>query len=198
MKPSHILPLVVSSAAAIFASTSPAHALDFNWTLSTDNGTFGGTITGLQDNSINAASQFSVTLTNYSGGTLNVPLGQYQYNYGNSAGLSVQNGQIVDTSGGVGYWYGFLTTNFNDALVFNALVFNGSSNSYGHVTGFGTGVYNTPQSDTGGTIIFTAAGTTAVPFDIPGGATIPSVGTLLALGAMRKAKKNLAVKGNRS
>jgi hypothetical protein len=34
----------------------------------------------------------------------------------------------------------------------------------------------------------------AVPFDIPGGATIPSVGALLALGAMRKARKSIASK----
>jgi hypothetical protein len=35
----------------------------------------------------------------------------------------------------------------------------------------------------------------AVPFDnIPGGATIPAVGSLLALGAMRKVKKSIASK----
>ena len=33
---------------------------------------------------------------------------------------------------------------------------------------------------------------TPVPFDIPGGATIPAVGGLLALGLMRKARKSLA------
>ncbi len=34
----------------------------------------------------------------------------------------------------------------------------------------------------------------SVPFDIPGGATIPAIGSLLALGAMRKARKSLASK----
>ncbi|WP_143046363.1 hypothetical protein [Trichormus sp. NMC-1] len=33
-----------------------------------------------------------------------------------------------------------------------------------------------------------------VPFDIPGGATIPVAGSLLALGAMRKVKKSIALK----
>lgn len=35
---------------------------------------------------------------------------------------------------------------------------------------------------------------TAVPFDIPGGATIPTVGSLIALGAMRKVRKTIASK----
>ncbi|MEA5578944.1 hypothetical protein [Anabaena sp. UHCC 0451] len=39
-----------------------------------------------------------------------------------------------------------------------------------------------------------ATQSTPVPFDIPGGATIPTVGSLLALGAMRKVKKRLAAK----
>lgn len=37
-------------------------------------------------------------------------------------------------------------------------------------------------------------GTTPVPFDIPGGATIPTVGSLFALGAMRIVKKKMALK----
>ncbi|MEA5576932.1 hypothetical protein [Anabaena sp. UHCC 0451] len=39
-----------------------------------------------------------------------------------------------------------------------------------------------------------ATAATPVPFDIPGGATIPTVGSLIALGAMRKVKKSLALK----
>jgi hypothetical protein len=31
--------------------------------------------------------------------------------------------------------------------------------------------------------------TSAVPFDIPGGATIPALGSVLALGVMRKGRK---------
>ncbi|MBD2569571.1 hypothetical protein [Anabaena lutea] len=43
-------------------------------------------------------------------------------------------------------------------------------------------------------ITFTASPTAAVPFNIPGGATIPTVGSLFALALMRKAKKSLASK----
>ncbi|MBD2567702.1 hypothetical protein [Anabaena lutea] len=43
-------------------------------------------------------------------------------------------------------------------------------------------------------ITFTASASAAVPFDIPGGATIPTVGSLFALALMRKAKKRLAAK----
>ncbi|WP_373528405.1 DVUA0089 family protein [Nostoc sp.] len=39
---------------------------------------------------------------------------------------------------------------------------------------------------------YTVINSAAVPFDIPGGATIPAVGGLLALGLMRKARKSLA------
>jgi hypothetical protein len=35
---------------------------------------------------------------------------------------------------------------------------------------------------------------TAVPFEVPGGATIPTVGSLFALGVMRSAKKRIAFK----
>jgi hypothetical protein len=44
------------------------------------------------------------------------------------------------------------------------------------------------------TVNFTASPSTPVPFDIPGGATIPTVGSLFALALMRKAKKRLAAK----
>jgi hypothetical protein len=143
---------------------------------------FSGTINGLQDNSTNSPSQFSVTLTNYSGGTFSVPLGTYNYNFGNSGGLKVLNGQIVDTdqTNGVEYWYGYL--NSTDSYAF---AFYGSSD-------FGTGYYQEAEGGIGGTIIYTAAA--SVPFDIPGGATIPAFGGLLALGAMRKARKSIASK----
>jgi hypothetical protein len=39
---------------------------------------------------------------------------------------------------------------------------------------------------------------TAVPFDIPGGATIPTMGGLFALGLMRQAKKKIALKNSLS
>jgi hypothetical protein len=40
------------------------------------------------------------------------------------------------------------------------------------------------------------ASVTSVPFDIPGGATIPTVGSILALGAMRQFKKRMIAKNS--
>ncbi|MFM2063349.1 MAG: hypothetical protein RLZZ507_3019 [Cyanobacteriota bacterium] len=51
---------------------------------------------------------------------------------------------------------------------------------------FGTVIY--------GPTLRQASGATPVPFDIPGGATIPTVGSLFALTLMRKAKKRMALK----
>ncbi|WP_143046518.1 hypothetical protein, partial [Trichormus sp. NMC-1] len=54
-----------------------------------------------------------------------------------------------------------------------------------------TSIWQEGLEDIIGTGVFNA---TPVPFDIPGGATIPTVGSLFALGLMRKAKKRLAAK----
>lgn len=67
------------------------------------------------------------------------------------------------------------------------------TSNYAPTSGSSYGVAGTWRFDT-----VTANGdtfsATPVPFDIPGGTTIPTVGSLLALGAMRKARKTIASK----
>ncbi|RUS98283.1 hypothetical protein DSM107003_13710 [Trichormus variabilis SAG 1403-4b] len=59
----------------------------------------------------------------------------------------------------------------------------------------GTGnLFTFNNSGFAGTTYSQISAPTAVPFDIPGGATIPTVGSLFALALMRKAKKSIASK----
>jgi hypothetical protein len=177
MKLSQILPLVVGSAAAgVFASTSPAHALDFNfsWTDSTNGYGVSGTVYGLVDNSTSAATQVF--------GQSNVPGDtgwMFTNPYSGFNSFTVTNGTITS--------YLWLSDQNNQRM---QLVSPNSGNGgyHGYYTFGGTEVttYFSSEPNFGQTA--------AVPFDIPGGATIPSVGALLALGAMRKARKSIASK----
>lgn len=75
---------------------------------------------------------------------------------------------------------GFSTASDTFAIYFSGGLTNIWQEGFGDI--IGTGVFNaTPNA-------------TPVPFDIPGGATIPTVGSLFALGLMRQAKKRLAAK----
>jgi hypothetical protein len=181
MKLSHILPLVVGSAAAgILASTSPAHALDFNFNFTGNDGnTVGGTIYGLEDNATSAASDVVVTSAS---NTLHSVVGsvfQFQSNTTNlfSNSFTVSNGVLTNAS------FDIRKEGLSLLLGNNSLGWN-----FYYTTDLSTANYN----GFSGAIYSPAAAT--VPFDIPGGATIPSVGALLALGAMRKARKSIASK----
>ncbi|WP_414529618.1 hypothetical protein [Nodularia chucula] len=57
------------------------------------------------------------------------------------------------------------------------------------------GFNNTPGTFTAS---FEFSNATPVPFDIPGGATIPTVGSLFALALMRKARKKMALKARKA
>ncbi len=182
--------------ASILSSTSPAHALTFgfqneynpaNWAF--NNNSTGGTV-----DTTNAPT--SITLTGGDNGTI----GNTDYT------ITAPDSGLV--SGNWNY-----TTLDVDGSAFDLLsyILNGAgtqlSNDGGSTSQSGTFSFSVVQGDVFGFRIFTidggggAASTTfssfsapsaAVPFDIPGGATIPAVGGLLALGLMRKARKSLA------
>jgi len=178
---SRILSLAIGSA-AVLASISPAQAL--TWTLNNvefvDNATASGTFD--YDATTNTYSNILITLSNTTGPDLA------------AAGLYTSSDTVTSAN------------NYLD-------VFNSSSNSYFRLTftqpltnsGGTVNIVNTPTlslaagSTYYGTANFsnsfggagtsaTVSSTTAVPFDIPYGATIPAFGSVLALGAMRKVR----------
>jgi len=185
MKLSHIIGVVVGSAAAgMLANTSPAHALDFNFTFTGTDGTVvNGTIDGLVNNTTNESAS-SVVVTSVSNSSYTSVVGLNWVNLGIlSNSFTVANGVITNANFASGsgvqklgldnYVVGFYQNYLQD--------------------GIGTETYNSALTVTlgfGGALYSSAS----VPFDIPGGATIPSVGALLALGAMRKARKSIASK----
>ncbi len=183
MKLSYILSLVVGS--VVLSSASSAQALDFNFSFTNDlglgsvDGTVEGTIYGLVDNDISSA--IDVIVTSYPAG-LDLPtsppspfsvfsLGSEIYN-----SFEVLNGVLVNAKLGI-TGSGFLFA-LNDSEGVNGLA--GISSSTYNNGGFGGATYTSA----------------AVPFDIPGGATIPTVGSLFALGLMRKAKQRMALKAS--
>jgi hypothetical protein len=180
MKLSRILPLVVGGAAALsVAFPQEAKALTFNWSFTpTSGGVVSGQVSGLNIGS-NPVSAATVTLTSSPG---NVGLGTY------SSGPGIRNQDwIVNADGNVtsASWFGSLS-GFDLFIGTNPLIVGGTT-YYPQLTNNNTLNYN--NQSTGA--VFTPA---TVPFDIPGGATIPTVGSLFALGLMRKAKKSLALK----
>jgi hypothetical protein len=173
MKLSHILPLVVGSAAAgILASTSPAHALTYNWTI---NWTGGGTYTGTFNGS-GTLNETSGTVTSLTGDINGSNITALDIN--NISGWGNTDQQYPVTNQGIG----FVTANGNQ---YSLIDISGTK----YLT-----EYSTANGNLWAEVGFDIPSGTPVPFDIPGGATIPSVGALLALGAMRKARKSLASK----
>jgi hypothetical protein len=187
MKLSHILPLVVGSVAAgVLASTSPSHALTWNL----NNVTFadGGTATGSfdYDTATNTYSNINITVTGplLGGGSFTFQDSNYWKEYDPSYIGSAFELPLVENleEGSAGVWLYNLVNGWGTASASNPGLT--MQTKYGLVMGdFSQMVAGTASSSSA-----------AVPFDIPGGATIPSVGALLALGAMRKARKNIASK----
>lgn len=183
MKLSRVLPLVgcMFTAVGILASTSPAHALAYTWSFEEQNN--------------NAAASGSGTFDLDSTGTL----------------ITAWDGQV----GGVTITSLFpanpSTSSFNSndnvyPLTSNGVSFATANNNYTlwlhsqdplnpapyELDVFDSSGTTTPSSSDFGA--FTTNAPSSVPFNIPGGATIPTVGSLLALGAMRKARKSIASK----
>ncbi len=190
-----ILPLFVGSAAAgVLAMTPPAHALTaLTWTANNITFADGGTLNGTFDWNGSAVTAVNLTVTgplyhNASGATnTSTTLGQFVYN-STAQVLTQSSTNIFFTSTGsfiVGNPYLQLTTNSGSFTSFNtpgASYIGGDLNiTYGTLAGT-TSSFNSGNS---GTL------TSNVPFNIPGGATIPTFGSLLALGAMRKARKSM-------
>ncbi|MEH2382764.1 MAG: hypothetical protein V7K27_28415 [Nostoc sp.] len=167
---------VTAAAVSIAAFPSSAHALDFNWSFSNVTGSTSGTVTGTVNGLVEGANSGGppavVTVTS-------APLAA-------SAGLGTytfSDGTFTVTGGNITFadWHGAFGSN-NLFLGTNA----GGGTYYPQLADTG---FNIANSNPGASVSFTSA---AVPFDIPGGATIPAVGGLLALGLMRKARKSLA------
>lgn len=194
MKLSRILPLVVGGAVAgmVVSGASPAQALVFNFQF--DNSVDGtvtppivGTGTFDFDGDPGDGTFALTSLTNYnfsfdfSGNTFtNTNIATPVANV--LVQIATAGSDRFVTFGGSGGGPNGGSIDFANA---------GNATSLTLQPGFGTLYFFT------GSGVGTFSGTVpsaAVPFDIPGGATIPTVGSLFALGLMRKAKKRLAAK----
>jgi len=212
---SGILPLVLGSAAAVLASTAPAQALDFTFSFSNSNGTVPGTVTGvikgLQANTTSAATE--IDLTSYpTGGSVSATtgLGINPNSSGNLIYSSTGGGWASTTS------TNSFTVNSSNQVT-NAIFYIegafGTNTSGATNTGYGSEFYinsypnnnylsfGNGNADVSNLCAYTCVSTpglanitftpvsSAVPFNIPGGATIPTLGSVLALGILRKARK---------
>jgi hypothetical protein len=186
MKLSYILPLFVGSAAAyVFTSTSPAHALT-TWNLNNAQFSDGSYVTGSfeydeTNNDPNAAAYGAVNVTLYS-----------EF-YRNTVSFSAND--IIDGSSASylklvfgDYWLGI--ANSTGDYWYDA----GSNVPFSAGSTYGVGNFGLNQGGFGTIGAVVPSVVAAVPFDIPGGATIPTLGSLLALGPMRKVRKNIALK----
>jgi hypothetical protein len=179
---SRLLPLVVGSAAAgVLASMSPAKALVFNvggtnYDITTVTGTYTSLSTQLQATPWWGQQQLSIDLATAVYGSL-----------GQEAGSEDFGGLWDSSSGGTATPY--FAYAFTDNAVFQGGAFQSSP---GGTTFFSHWFEMSPDTDL--TFALGSSSPATVPFDIPGGATIPAVGSLLALGAMRKARKSIASK----
>ena len=189
MKLSHILPLVVGSAAAILASMSPAHALTYtlnNFTYDNDQ----YTATGSFDYDT-VAGYSNVNVTFSEGATALFTF--TDVNSQPSPGWNNNTDTIDYVTTGSASLFGYF--HIEGELPFSTIgvvPVGTNSNGYGTYFYLSTVGGNYSLDNNGAYLSGTASA--PVPFDIPGGATIPSVGALLALGAMRKARKSLASK----
>ncbi len=149
---------------------------------------FGSAVLGVLSSSASSANAlvFNVNSTNYDittvTGTANglSTLLQSQPWWGSSS-------QSFKFALAVGSSFGFPNfSNTNGPLFADAFIPNLQGNAFytpgNQVGGFGAGT----------NLFATYAIATPVPFNIPGGATIPTFGSLFALGAMRKVRKYTA------
>ncbi|WP_414530596.1 hypothetical protein [Nodularia chucula] len=200
IKLSHILtlPLVVGTAAtAVVASTLPAHAL--TWTANNILFADGGTLTGSFDFVGNAYQNVNLTLTGpailgAAGTTPSGPNGTITFN--SAAQNAVAANPVLFWFTNDGQFFNFVppaTVTFSTGVFITGLDLTtpgittpGPASNYGV---FGS----IPVDYASGNFV-----SQDIPFDIPGGATIPTIGAVLALGLMRKAKKSLALKAQMS
>jgi hypothetical protein len=186
MKLTRILPLVVGSAVAgVFASNMPpAHALDFNFSLTNTRGNVSGTVTGtiqgLSDNTTSAASD--IIITSYPAGLTANPAAPFS---------------LFSFLGGTGPSENSFTV--NNGVITNDQFTYVSTKGRVYLGSFNYISLDAPNSKNvwganGHLVASYSSAATPVPFDTPGGATMATVGSLFALGLMRQVKKRLAAK----
>jgi hypothetical protein len=190
-----LLPLVISAAAGmagVVGSLSPAMALVVNlngqdYTISTVQGTWTSLRTTLIQNVWWGNSSLAQTATNAVAtefGTPNTvntffgpasvgPFFAWDDNVSSTTGLPTSVSTFTYVGGSAQAFAPAVDQDFTWALA--------------------TLVEDNGGGDNGG-----GGDPTAVPFDIPGGATIPTMGGLFALGLMRQAKKKIALKNSLS
>jgi hypothetical protein len=190
MKLSRILPLVVGGILA--SSASSAQALDFNFSINNVSGfgntpgTLTGQVLGLANSGTSAATNIRITSAPAALGLPGSPFLLSTWitptaipGLGATNSFTVTGGNLTSAS--------FLVNNGAGKIFLLNSIASGSipAGSNGILSG---------TASTGNLGGFGGATYTSVPFDIPGGATIPAVGGLFALGLMRKAKKSLALR----
>jgi hypothetical protein len=185
MQLSRILPLVVGGAVAgiVVSGASPAQALTWTWNY-TDGAGINASGTFTTNDTPNGSGFYTITdITGTRNGIaitgLSAPGG-----LGGNDNLISQSSPYLTFNGFTYSWNGSFVNVYNQG--------NGTWRSGVNSANSGTSFNGDLTS-----ITFTASvnpSPTPVPFDIPGGATIPTVGSVFALGLMRKAKKSLAVK----
>jgi len=164
---SGILTLIIGSAAAL-ASIAPAQALVFNV-----NGT-NYDVSTVTETYSSASAQLSTTPW-YGNSTLAASLSQAVYG-------SALGGQAAGTE--------YPTLIGTPIFVTDTYTYSANTyyeGQYVQTDGFQRGASfatNDPSLET-----FAVMSPATVPFDIPGGATIPALGSVLALGILRKARK---------
>lgn len=203
MKLFRVVPVLIGSAAAIFASTTPANALSFSFNIPNQSGSESGSVTGVivlpDANPIgttsNAAS--SITINSAPGALASLNglqlVGNPNFNGGvNSFDYTPTDIQLVDfTASSVAnnnFGSNFLSFRLRRGDPNSPLNFLAAS------TASGASLTSPSVIGNDTSVIYTVIPSADVPFDIPGGAAIPSFGGLFALGVIRKVRKNIASK----
>ncbi|WGV28987.1 hypothetical protein [Halotia branconii] len=177
----------VATVTSILATTSPSQALSktFNLNLVLQSGTGSATGTATFDDSLLTPNQYIASTSSTAG------LDGFQINF---TGLLSTPSATTFTLSDLTGW--ILTTNSSSQITdLNFFMNSPKTNANGlSIQGVSPFTLNVYQGNSSGSAIaqFGINPTEAVPFDIPGGATIPAVGGLLALGLMRKARKSIA------
>jgi len=189
---SRILPLIFGSAAALLSSVSPARSLTFT-TINDPSDVY-----GTQASGINTAGQ--IVGYYYGSGNLNGFLdtnGTFT-TINDPSGVDLTQANGINTAGQiVGYYYdssgnlnGFLDTNGTFTTINDPSGVNGTQANGINTAGQIVGSYTDSSGNFNG--FLATQDTPAVPFDVPGGATIPTLGTVLAIGVMRKIRKSIS------
>ncbi|WP_200862362.1 hypothetical protein ACF3DV_01905 [Chlorogloeopsis fritschii PCC 9212] len=179
MKLNRIFPLVLGccSAVGVIASASPAHALTWSWSYSGAGVAASGSFTTTTTSSGQLITAISGTRTRTT-----APLSTFAIT---STAPTTFNSADNIVSG----TFPHLTTRgFSFRVPIGSVFAPWNVNIRRTATGWEE--FRTRGGSTAITAVNFSA--TPIPFNIPGGATIPSVGGLFALGLMRKMKKKIA------